>query len=256
MSSAHPQLSHASFRPVRLLAATAATGATLVGGAVLAAPANAAITPVAAVSGVADVSSSSAVSVASSYVGVRYVYGGASPSGFDCSGFTQYVFSQLGINLPRTAAAQYGAVSHVSQGAKQPGDLLFFSDGGGIYHVAIYAGGDSMYDAPHSGTTVGLRGIWSGSYLVGRVGGVGSAPVALSSTDTQASTSGIAVGGGLLSFGSTGSSVSAVQSKLGDVAVDGVFGQQTRGAVITFQQDHGLLVDGIVGPQTRGALGL
>jgi cell wall-associated NlpC family hydrolase len=102
--------------------------------------------------------------IAAQYVGTPYVYGGSSPSGFDCSGYTQYVFGQAGISLPRTAAAQQAASTPVS--SPQPGDLVFF--GSPAYHVGIYAGGGMMYDSPHPGTVVQKRPIWSSAHSFGR----------------------------------------------------------------------------------------
>ncbi|MGF7233679.1 MAG: C40 family peptidase [Frankia sp.] len=110
-----------------------------------------------------------AVYVASLQQGKPYVYGGAGPYNFDCSGLVQYVFKQLGRSLPRTAEEQYEATTHVSQYNKQVGDLIFFGTPGDMYHVGIYAGNGNMWDAPHSGTTVQLQAIWSTSYSVGRV---------------------------------------------------------------------------------------
>jgi cell wall-associated NlpC family hydrolase len=102
--------------------------------------------------------------IAAQYQGVPYVYGGTTPSGFDCSGYTAYVFRQAGISLPRTAAEQQAAATPVSN--PQPGDLVFF--GSPAYHVGIYAGNGMMWDAPHSGESVGLRPVWSSSATYGR----------------------------------------------------------------------------------------
>jgi peptidoglycan DL-endopeptidase CwlO len=103
--------------------------------------------------------------IAASLAGVPYTWGGTSPQeGFDCSGFTQYVFGKLGISLPRTAEDQRMAVTRVS--TPQPGDLVFF--GNPAHHVGIYAGGGMMWDAPHSGTVVQKRPVFSDTVSYGR----------------------------------------------------------------------------------------
>jgi peptidoglycan DL-endopeptidase CwlO len=90
------------------------------------------------------------IAVAQRYLGVRYVYGGSTPSGFDCSGFTMYCYGQIGIGLPHNAAAQQASVAAVS--SPQPGDLVFF--GYPAHHVGLYVGGGSMIHAPHDGAVV------------------------------------------------------------------------------------------------------
>lgn len=102
--------------------------------------------------------------IAAQYEGIMYQYGGTTPAGFDCSGFTAYVFRQVGISLPRTAEQQRQAVTPVSN--PQPGDLVFF--GSPAYHVGIYAGNGMMWDSPRSGKAVALRSIWSSSVTYGR----------------------------------------------------------------------------------------
>ena len=105
------------------------------------------------------------LSIAAQYAGIMYKYGGTSPStGFDCSGYTQYVFRQVGINLPRTAEEQRQSATPVS--SPQPGDLVFF--GSPAYHVGIYAGNGKMWDSPHSGEAVALRDIWTSAVTYGR----------------------------------------------------------------------------------------
>lgn len=95
------------------------------------------------------------IEVAARYVGVPYVYGGTTPDGFDCSGFTQYVFAQLGITLPRTSADQHYVGTQVAPDQAQPGDLVW-SPG----HIGIYAGDGMMIDAPRPGKTIQFRAMW------------------------------------------------------------------------------------------------
>ena len=104
--------------------------------------------------------------VAQSLQGIPYVYGGATPAGFDCSGFTSYVYRQVGISIPRVAEAQRQAATPVSD--PQPGDLVFFIRGGSAGHVGIYAGGGMMYDSPHTGTVTQLRPVYGGNVVYGR----------------------------------------------------------------------------------------
>lgn len=111
----------------------------------------------------------SVVGIAHSLTGVRYSYSGNTLSGFDCSGFTSYVFRQAGRSIPRTAAGQYSATSRVSRAQAQPGDLVFFNQRGGVDHVGIYLGG-GRFIGSQSSTGVAVAsldsGYWS-NYVVG-----------------------------------------------------------------------------------------
>ena len=105
------------------------------------------------------------VAHAMKYLGYPYVYGGSSPAGFDCSGFTLYVVRQvLGRNIGASAAAQTGAGVSVSAKNLEPGDLVFFvnTNGPGITHVGIYIGGGQMIHSGSERTGVVISNIWDG----------------------------------------------------------------------------------------------
>ncbi|GAB4086042.1 C40 family peptidase [Myceligenerans cantabricum] len=106
----------------------------------------------------APTTSSDILSIAKQYIGVPYLWGGSTPAGFDCSGFTSYVYAQVGISLPRTSSEQRYAGTVVSRAEAQPGDLIW-SPG----HIAIYAGGDMQVEAPVPGQTVRYTSIWQSS---------------------------------------------------------------------------------------------
>lgn len=98
-----------------------------------------------------------AVGIAMQYLGIPYVWGGASPSqGFDCSGLTMYVYAQLGVSLPHYAAAQYNVGVPVSKEDLQPGDLVFFN---GLGHMGMYIGGGQFIEAPHTGAFVQISNL-------------------------------------------------------------------------------------------------
>jgi peptidoglycan DL-endopeptidase CwlO len=106
------------------------------------------------------------VGIAMQYLGTPYVYGGASPSGFDCSGFVMYVYAKLGVSLPHNAAAQYGYGTPVDRSQLQAGDLVFFN---GLGHNGIYIGGGSFIHSPHTGDVVKISSMsgWYDSTFVG-----------------------------------------------------------------------------------------
>ncbi|HEX3226140.1 MAG TPA: NlpC/P60 family protein [Gaiellaceae bacterium] len=102
-----------------------------------------------------------AASIAARYLGVPYVWGGASPGGFDCSGLVMYVYAQLGVSLPHYTVSQWNATTPIPTSALAPGDLVFFD---GLSHVGIYIGNGQFIHAPHTGTVVqigSLSGYWA-----------------------------------------------------------------------------------------------
>lgn len=101
---------------------------------------------------------------AAQFLGTPYVYGGSSPSGFDCSGFTSYVFNNTVGSIPRVAQSQFNATTHVSREELLPGDLVFFgSSASSISHVGIYVGDDTFIHSPHTGDVVKYESL-SGNY--------------------------------------------------------------------------------------------
>lgn len=109
----------------------------------------------------------SVVEIAGRYLGIPYVWGGASPSGFDCSGFVLYVFNQVGVSLPHHAATQYGYGTPVPKSALEPGDLVFFHRLG---HNGIYIGGGQFIHAPHTGDVVKISSLSDSWYAANWTG--------------------------------------------------------------------------------------
>lgn len=107
------------------------------------------------------------VAVAKKYQGVPYRYGGADPSGFDCSGFTQFVYAHVGVSLPHSSSRQGAGGTPIAKADARPGDLVVTSGGG---HIGIYLGGNSMIDSPRPGTVVQVRGIYDANAWFVRYG--------------------------------------------------------------------------------------
>jgi cell wall-associated NlpC family hydrolase len=107
------------------------------------------------------------VGIAMGYLGTPYVWGGSSPSGFDCSGLVSYAFAQLGVSVPHSTYAIWGMGSAVSKDQLEPGDLVFFD---GLGHMGIYIGGGQFVHAPHTGDVVKVSSLgesWYASTYVG-----------------------------------------------------------------------------------------
>jgi cell wall-associated NlpC family hydrolase len=119
---------------------------------------------------------SRAVAIAERYLGVPYVWAGADPSGFDCSGLVMYVYAQLGISLPHASSLQYLAGQQIDRPDLVPGDLVFFYPGGsgapgGLPgHVGIYIGRGRFIQAPRTGDVVKISSLSEPGYAFGYVG--------------------------------------------------------------------------------------
>lgn len=109
-----------------------------------------------------------AVRIALRYRGTPYVWAGTTPAGFDCSGFTRFVYGRLGISLPHSSYAQWDAGRHLTRRQLRPGDIVFF----GIGHVGIWIGGGKFIHAPHTGTVVSIDRLDRGWYAASFTGGV------------------------------------------------------------------------------------
>ncbi|MGM9613888.1 MAG: NlpC/P60 family protein [Butyricicoccus sp.] len=122
-----------------------------------------------AVYGSTTVSSSSGVrqailDYAAQFLGTPYVYGGSTPSGFDCSGFTSYVYKNVATPIARTSYEQRATTKNISMDELLPGDLVFFGSGGSVNHVGIYTGNGQFIHSPHTGSVVKYDSLSSGSY--------------------------------------------------------------------------------------------
>jgi peptidoglycan DL-endopeptidase CwlO len=127
--------------------------AAAVGASAAAPDTSAAVVPPSGYSGV--------VGVAMSYIGTPYVWAGASPAGFDCSGLVMYSYAQEGVSLPHSSYAMWNIGTSVPKDQLEPGDIVFFD---GLGHVGIYIGGGEFVHAPHTGTDVQVSSLDSGSY--------------------------------------------------------------------------------------------
>lgn len=158
-------------RPVRTLMAAFAAVLLASGLGLVSAP-GASAAPAAASFATDAALGQAAVEVAAQNTGIRYRRGGTSPErGFDCSGYVQYVYAQLGVDLPRTSRAMRAAVTEISGDELQAGDLVFVHRGrrGTVSHVAIYDGQGGWYEATRPGRANGLHAPWTGRVSYGRI---------------------------------------------------------------------------------------
>lgn len=100
-----------------------------------------------------------AVDTVKQYLGVPYVWGGTTPSGFDCSGLVQYVYGQIGVNISRTTYTQVNEGRYVSRDELLAGDLVFFGDSSSPHHVGMYIGDGMMIHAPQTGDVVKIASL-------------------------------------------------------------------------------------------------
>lgn len=104
-------------------------------------------------------------SVAQQYIGTPYVYGGASPAGFDCSGYIMFVYAQFGISLPHSVSGQAARGTRISMADAVPGDVVIMSG-----HDGFYAGNGNIMDAPDVGRSISIRPIWTSDFYIVRLG--------------------------------------------------------------------------------------
>ncbi len=116
-------------------------------------------------SGAVSTRGQAVVELAKKYLGIPYVYGGSSPSGFDCSGFVYFLYKNMGVTLNRVAADQMTNGTWVPKNALQPGDIVGFANKSGyINHVGIYVGNGMMIHSPQTGDVVRYESIVTGNY--------------------------------------------------------------------------------------------
>lgn len=128
------------------------------------------ITPETLSRGAAPISSNNIIAYASNFMGTPYVWGGTTPNpGFDCSGFTQYVFAHFGVRIGRTTYEQINAGSAVSRSQLQPGDLVLFGSYSDPHHVGIYVGNGTYIHSPHTGASITVSSLdYRSDFVVGR----------------------------------------------------------------------------------------
>ena len=118
--------------------------------------------------GSAVISDNAIIAYASNFLGTPYLWGGTTPSGFDCSGFTQYVYAHFGISVGRTTFDQINDGVQVSKDNLQAGDLVFFGTFGNPHHMGIYVGDNNYIHAPHTGDVIKVSAMGRKDYVTAR----------------------------------------------------------------------------------------
>ncbi|MBZ9624753.1 NlpC/P60 family protein [Clostridium sp. FP2] len=118
--------------------------------------------------GSATISDNAIIAYASNFLGTPYLWGGTSPSGFDCSGFTQYVYAHFGIAVGRTTFDQINDGVQVSRENLQPGDLIFFGTFASPHHMGMYVGDNNYIHAPHTGDVIKISPVGRNDYVTAR----------------------------------------------------------------------------------------
>ncbi|MBZ9636179.1 NlpC/P60 family protein [Clostridium sp. FP1] len=118
--------------------------------------------------GSATIADNAIIAYASNFLGTPYLWGGTSPSGFDCSGFTQYVYAHFGISVGRTTFDQINDGVQVSRDNLQPGDLIFFGTFASPHHMGMYVGDNNYIHAPHTGDVIKISPVGRNDYVTAR----------------------------------------------------------------------------------------
>jgi hypothetical protein len=171
------------------------------------------------------------VNYAKALKGVKYQYGGTTPSGFDCSGFTSYVYKKAGVTLQRTAAQQYGQGSSVSKSNLQAGDLVFFNNlGRGATHVGIYIGNSNFISAESEGIAISSINdpYYWGKYYVGAKRMISAQVATPTPTPAPAPTSPPVTNGNFADVASSHPAYAAIKSLNIDGVISGYENQQFR----------------------------